>query len=178
MSLTHARAVSGGSDGADTLSADNSSDKMKINWAEMPENLADPSSSPTALPPIPESPGQGAAAAASPDPSLFPPLPVHGSDNDGRGVAGSNSRWTTHRREENAPPCEEPIGKKVAKSPNETGAPRTDSGNHVENVNSFGAIIDDPGAKDTSKTDDAKMASYRTRRLPLDRRRWQKRKTP
>ena len=53
------------------------------------------------------------------------------------------------------PQGETPSAKKVATPPKQTGAPRTDSRNHIENAKSLGTIIIDvPGGEDAAKSTD------------------------
>ena len=97
------------------------------------------------------------ADAASPDPALSPALHAPGSDKADRGMVDSTSRGTAQWREQDQPPFDAHSAKKVAKSPNYTGAPRTGSRNHVENATSPGAIIINyPDVEDTSQTADTK----------------------
>ena len=119
------------------------------------------------------------ADAASPDPCPSQCLPAPGSDKADRGMADAASRGTAQCREKYQPPREEPIAKKVATSPNDTGAPRTESRDHVENAKSMDTIIiDDHDVKDTAQTADTKPGILANEKTAIGPKKAEKRKKP
>ena len=101
--------------------------------------------------------GQGIGIAASHDPSPSPSPPAIGSDKADRGMADATPRGPAPGHVPDQPYGETPSAKNVATPPKETGVPRTDSRNHIENAKSLDtSIIEDPGGEDTAQAAEPK----------------------